>query len=102
MHEVGETPSSLAGYALLVRLALAVRHLGSFAGALRMPLGLRRFLTTLRVVAFAMVLGGCPMALRRGFVVFRRLAVSVLGHMSFPWFEFQRPLNASRQASFPT
>jgi uncharacterized membrane protein YtjA (UPF0391 family) len=69
---------------------------------LRMAVGLRRFLATLNVVAFAVMLGGRPMTLRRVLVVFRRLAVSVLGHLRFPWFELRCALNASRPASFPT
>ena len=102
MHEAGETPSSLASYALFLRLALAVRHLGGFTGGLRMALGLRRFLTTLRMVAFPVMFRGRPMALRRVFVMFRRLAMCVPGHVRFPWCELHRPLNASRPASFPT
>ena len=69
---------------------------------LGMAVGLRRFLTTLSMVAFAVMFGGRPVTLRRIFVMFRRLAMSVPGHVSFPSFELQRSLNASRQASFPT
>jgi hypothetical protein len=42
-----------------------------------MALGLHRFLTTLSMVAFAVMFSGRPVALHRVFVVFRRLAMSV-------------------------
>jgi hypothetical protein len=64
--------------------------------------GLRRFLTTLGMVGFAVMFGGRPVTLRRIFVMFRRLAMSVPGHVSFPSFELQPSLNASQPASFPT
>jgi uncharacterized membrane protein YtjA (UPF0391 family) len=66
-----------------------------------MALGLHRFLTTLGMVAFAVMFSGRPVALGRVFVVFRCLAMSVPGHVSFPWFELQRPLNASPACIVP-
>ena len=46
----------------------------------RMTAGLGRFLTSLRVIAFTVMLGRCSVALRGVFVVFRRLSMGFLGH----------------------
>ena len=59
---------------------------------LGMAVGLRRFLTTLGMVGFAVMFGGRPVTLRRIFVMFRRLVMSVPGHVSFPSFELQPSL----------
>jgi hypothetical protein len=80
-----ETPVrriSLTGYAyaLLVGLALAVRGIRVFARSLRMALRLRRLLASLGMIAFAVMFGGSPMALRGGLVMFRGLGMSFLGH----------------------
>ena len=45
-----------------------------------MTAGLGRFLTSLRVIAFTVMLGRCSVALRGVFVVFRRLSMGFLGH----------------------
>ena len=59
-----------------------------------------RFFLSLGVVAFAVMFGGRPMALRSGFVMLRRLGVGFLGHSSSPWFELRWLLNASTSSSF--
>src|SRR5271166_5448561 len=73
-----------------------------FVGRLRMAVGLRRFLTTLRVLALAVMFGSHLVALRGVLVVFRRLVVSVLGHASPPSFELRRPSTPRGSLSFPT
>jgi hypothetical protein len=60
-----------------------------------------RFFLTLRMFAFAVMFGGGPMALRRVFVMFRRLHMSFLWHASSPWFEFRCLLNAVSVAIVP-
>jgi len=57
-----------------------VRHLGVFVGSLGMAVCPRRFLTTLSVLAFAVMFGSRPVALRGVLVVFRRFVVGVFGH----------------------
>jgi hypothetical protein len=81
-------------YALLLRLALAVRHVGVLAGGLRVALRFRRFFATLGVFAFAVMFGSSPMALGGVFVMFRRLGMSFLWHAGSPWFELRCLLNA--------
>ena len=82
----GDRRDTLASPAfnLFLRLALAVRHLRLFVGRFRMAVSPRRLLTTLRMIALAVMFGRAPVALRGAFVVFRRLAVSVLRHGSPP------------------
>jgi hypothetical protein len=46
-----------------------------------MAVGLRRLLTTLSVLAFAVMFGSGPVAPRSILVVFRRLVVRVLGQL---------------------
>jgi hypothetical protein len=81
-------------YALFLRLALAVRHVGVLAGGLRVALRFRRFFATLGVFAFAVMFGSSPMALGGVFVMFRRLGMSFLWHAGSPWFELRCLLNA--------
>jgi uncharacterized membrane protein YtjA (UPF0391 family) len=59
-----------------------------------MRLGLRRFLAGLGVIALAMMFGSSAMALRRGFVMFRRLRMGFPRHSIFPWLECRCPLNS--------
>jgi hypothetical protein len=68
-----------------MRLAFAVRGIRVFARSLRMALRLRRFFTRLGVIALTVMFGGCPMALRRGFVMFRCLRMGFPRHSIFPW-----------------
>jgi hypothetical protein len=81
-------------YALLLRLALAVRHVGVLAGGLRVALRFHRFFLTLGMFAFAVMFGSSPMAFRGVFVMFRRLGMSFLRHAGSPWFELRCLLNA--------
>jgi uncharacterized membrane protein YtjA (UPF0391 family) len=81
-------------YALLLRLALAMRDVGVFAGTLRVALCFRRFFVTLGVFAFAMMFGSSPMALSGVFVMFRRLRMSFLRHSIFPLFECRCQVNS--------
>jgi hypothetical protein len=81
-------------YALLLRLALAVRHVGVLAGGLRVALCFHRFFLTLGMFAFAVMFGSSPMAFRGVFVMFRRLGMSFLRHAGSPWFELRCLLNA--------
>jgi uncharacterized membrane protein YtjA (UPF0391 family) len=81
-------------YALLLRLALAMRDVGVFAGGLRVALRFRRFFVTLGVFALAMMFGGSPMALSGVFVMFRRLGMSFLRHSIFPLFECRYRVNS--------
>ncbi len=74
-----------------MRLALAVSRVGMLAGGLRVALGLRRFFASLGVLAFAMMFGSRPMALRGVFMMFSRLGMSFLRHFSFPWFSVAMP-----------
>jgi hypothetical protein len=67
-------------YDLLLRLALAVRHVGVLASGLRLTLRFRRLFLTLGVFAFAVMFGGSPVALGGGFVMFRRLVMSFPRH----------------------
>jgi hypothetical protein len=55
-----------------------------FASGLRMALGLRRFISTLRVFTFTMMLGRGPMALGGVLVVFSRFVVRIFGHTGPP------------------
>jgi hypothetical protein len=66
---------------LLLRLALTVRHLRVFAGSLRVGLSLGRFLTTLCVLALAMMFRSHLVALSCAFVMLRCFVVGVLGHV---------------------
>src|ERR1700735_1678900 len=81
-------------YALLLRLALAMRDVGAFAGGLRVALCFRRLFVSLDMFAFAVMFCSSPMALRGVFVMFRRLGMSFLRHASSPWFELRCLLNA--------
>jgi uncharacterized membrane protein YtjA (UPF0391 family) len=65
-----------------------------FVGSLRMAVSLRRLVSTLRVVAPAVMFGSHPMALRGSVMVFRGLIVRVLGHVS-PLFSSCNPLLSS-------
>jgi hypothetical protein len=80
-HESAEALHGLASNALLLRLALTVRHLRMFVGSLRMSVSLGRFLTTLRVLTLAMMFGSHLMALGGVLVVLSRFVVGVLGHV---------------------
>jgi uncharacterized membrane protein YtjA (UPF0391 family) len=81
-------------YALLLRLALAMRDVGVFAGTLRVALCFRRFFVSLDVFAFAVMFGSSPMALSGVFVMFRRLGMSFLRHSIFPLFECRCHVNS--------
>ena len=70
-----------AGNALLLHLALAVRHLGMLVGCFRVAVGLRRFLTTLGVLTLAMVFSSRLVALRGALVVLGCFVVGVSGHV---------------------
>lgn len=72
--------SGLAGYALFLRLTLAVRRLGMLVGRFGMAMSPRRFLTTLGVVAFAVMFRRGPVALRRAFMVFCCFGMGFPGH----------------------
>ena len=59
-----------------------------------MALRLRRFFTRLGVIALTVMFGGYPMALRRGFVMFRRLRMGFPRHSIFPWLVCRCPMNS--------
>ena len=91
VEEAGETRSSSAGSALLLRLASAVRHLGMLVGGLRVAMSLHRFLTALGVFPLGMALGRRPVALRRIFLVFCRFG------MGFPRYPILRCISLNRR-----
>src|ERR1700684_2874828 len=57
------------------------------AGILRMLLGLRGMLLAFRMLILAVRVGGSPMRLSRGFVMFRRLVVFFFHAFSHCWAE---------------
>jgi hypothetical protein len=73
---------------LLLRGALAVRRVRVLTSGLRVALRLRRFFVTLGMVAFAVMLGSSPMALRGRFVMLRSLGMSFSSHSNCPWLSF--------------
>jgi hypothetical protein len=70
-------------------------------GRLGMAMSPHRLLTTLGMVALAVVFGRGPVASRRGFVVFCCFGMGFLRHPILFCVEFQHPKNALTAWWFP-
>lgn len=83
--EIGEAaPRPRRFSALLLRLALGVRHLGMLVSGLRVAVRPHRFFAALGVVPFAVMFGSHPVAFCRVVVMFGRFVMGVSRHGGSP------------------